>query len=543
MSKSRSFSIYLLKEGYDGSNTLKDDHLLDGAVDALALPKGASLFVLDSPPRAPWWKNYFDVRKTLNQASKGALIFLPVEKRCFALSFGHVSHNLKDVSYEYDFGLRVTLNSVDPKKLKSTDILEPGAARRRRTQVPVDSDLTYFDFDRDSTVLKSLTGKVKPEHEELIKHATGASSLRISSAVTADGLAGLCEKLLELYESEDYKTTFPDIQNIAPVRDPAIVEQLNGKLLEAFRAKSDALYLSVPDIVEYRDNAFASFSGAGQSLIYDDVFIDRYYEYLDSHDCVLNDINLEELKKHSLRLTDEEGSPRENYSILRSLIFDTSLDGRAETYHLADGNWYKVETDYIAKLKAFLDPFCAVSPLPAYMHDSEGNYNEAVAADDGVFLCLDKTNISPARQTQIEPCDLYSVVEDVGVFHHIKVSTLSAQLSHLFNQGTNAIELLKLERESIEKLKALIAERATEDNAAGFLQPIDDQKFGVVFGIVTHKDKIHKSKNLPLFSRISLMRNIKALQLMSVKASFGFIDDQSAKNAGKKKPRKAGHPE
>jgi uncharacterized protein (TIGR04141 family) len=51
--------------------------------------------------------------------------FLPVDDRCFALSFGHVHHNLKEVSYEYDFGLRVTLNCVDPHELKARTHLNP----------------------------------------------------------------------------------------------------------------------------------------------------------------------------------------------------------------------------------------------------------------------------------------------------------------------------------------------------------------------------------------------------------------------------------
>ena len=36
------------------------------------------------------------------------------------------------------------------------------------------------------------------------------------------------------------------------------------------------------------------------------------------------------------------------------------------------------------------------------------------------------------------------------------------------------------------------------------------------------------------------MRNMKALQLMSVGASYGFIQDQSPKKQGKKKKRKKG---
>ena len=34
------------------------------------------------------------------------------------------------------------------------------------------------------------------------------------------------------------------------------------------------------------------------------------------------------------------------------------------------------------------------------------------------------------------------------------------------------------------------------------------------------------------------MRNMKTLQLMSVKASYGFIEDRALKTAGKKKKRK-----
>src|SRR5260370_42453906 len=91
-SKSRLFSIYLLKEDYDASNALKDEHELEEGVVAEALPEDASLFVLDNDPYPPWWKDYFGIKKTLNQVTKGALVFLLVKKRCFALSFGHVAH-------------------------------------------------------------------------------------------------------------------------------------------------------------------------------------------------------------------------------------------------------------------------------------------------------------------------------------------------------------------------------------------------------------------------------------------------------------------
>ena len=109
MSKSRSFSIYLLKEGFDHLTALREDHALAADYVARALPEAAILYVLDSLPRPPWWKGYFDIQGELNQVNKGALVFLPVGDRCFALSFGHVAHNL------VEFQLRIIISgSVSP---------------------------------------------------------------------------------------------------------------------------------------------------------------------------------------------------------------------------------------------------------------------------------------------------------------------------------------------------------------------------------------------------------------------------------------------
>ncbi|GLS42565.1 hypothetical protein GCM10007884_05500 [Methylobacterium brachythecii] len=473
------------------------------------------------------------------QVSKGALVFLPVEDRCFALSFGHVSHNLLDTSYEYDFGLRVTLNSLDPRKLKSTDTLEPGAAKRQRTQLPIESELTFFDFDRDSSILRSLTGKVRDEYKDLIRHATGGTNLRISTDVEAGALVGLCETLLELYQSEEHKNAFPDIQNIIPVRDPAQITALNGKLLDAFRSGNPDLNITVPEIINYSDNLYVAFSGTGGSLIYDDVYISRYYEYLDEHTVDLDAIGIEELRHHALLLTDEDGNGRDRYTIFKSLVFDTTLEeAQGETFHLCEGNWYRIDDAYIARLSAYLDPLCVDSDLPPYDHLSEGEYNQAAAVVNPGVVCLDTRSISPDGHTAVEPCDLLVARENVATFYHVKVSTLSAQLSHLFNQGVNAIELMRLEPEAVDKLEALLRQALPETDADGAVDLVRSRQYALVFGIVTRKDPAGRSLNLPLFSRISLMRSMKALQLMDVPGRVMFIADQSQAAEGRKKKRK-----
>ena len=539
MSKSRSFSIYLLKDGFDHSNALKEDHKLDDNIAGEQLPEGATLFILDNPPAPPWWKDYFSINQELWQTLKGAIVFLPVEGRTFAITFGHVFHNLKDVAYEYDFGLRVTLNCLDPDKLKSTDVVQADGARRQRTQVPVDSDLTYFDFDQDTTILKSLTGKVKEEHKKLFKHATGSSNIRISSDVTPAGLNELCEELLSLYNDDGYKDTFPDIQNISPVRDPEIIERLNAALLEAVQEKSDSLALTVPEILDYRAGLWATFSGAGGGLIYDDVFIDRYYEYLDDNEIKLDQIDIEALKKHNLVLTDEDGKPKgERHSLFKCLIFDVALDDEHEIYHLCDGSWYLIDADFVGRLSTFLDELCSETVLPQYQHENEGDYNEKVAAASKALVCLDRKSIAPDGEKAVEPCDIYELRNGTAILHHVKISTLSAQLSHLFNQGTNSARLLRSADESKEKFKRLLEEEVGEEQSHNFTTPLDANNFEVIFEIITHKDAGARSQNLPLFSRISLMRAMKDLRLWNIPAAFCFIRDETEQSAGKKKKRK-----
>lgn len=541
--KSRPFSIYLLKQGFDATNALNDDHDLLPADAATHAPEGSTLYILDANPKRPWWREYFGVQEDLWQQFKGALLFLPVNERCFALTFGQVSHHIHEEAYEYDFGLRVTLNSLDPQELKSADMIEPGVARRKRTQVPISTELTYLDFDGNSEIIKSLTGKVKQEYKELFTTATGSASLKISMKIAPASLAARCGALLALYDSEVYKTTFPNIQNIAPENDPKHIKYLDNELLASVKSRDGKTTLTIPDIVDYRGNTCCMFNGpGGASEIYADISMDSFYDYLEkeSH---LETLTIDQLKSYRMLLTDAEGTPGRSYGIYRSLIFDTEPAGSSVIYHLNEGKWYKAEKSFVERLRIYLDAKCEPTELCPYDHDgskddkavySEENYNAAIPLWQGRFICLDQTDISPSGSTNIEPCDIYSVQADTtslcgsrAELYHLKISTRSSHLSHLFNQGVNSIELIELEESSREKLKALIVERIGSNDKDVYLKPFDNYDFKIIFGIITNKDPELKSYNLPLFSKISLMRNMQRLDLMRVPSSLTFIMDSS----------------
>jgi uncharacterized protein (TIGR04141 family) len=494
--------------------------------------------VLDCAPRPPWWKNFWGIEQDLQQVLKGAILFLPISGRCFALTFGHTYHNLKEDCYEYNFGLRVTLNSLDPEKLKSTDTVEPGISRRQRIQSPTHSDLTYFDFDKDSSIIKGLTGKVKDEHKEFFNHATGASNLRISSKVEPDKIKKLCQKALEIYNKDDYKKAFSGIQNIVPIKDPIIIKKLNDKLLKAFKEKAMNLALTIPELIDYQDAFYITFSGVGSGLVYEDVSMSYYHDYLSGNNKILEEVTIDQLKKNQLILCNEDGYKRKEFSILKCLLFDTFLDGQNHTYHLCEGNWYQVDNKFIETLKNYLNPyFEEFESFIAYNHKSEEAYNSAVAENNSRFICLDRKNIAPSGQTSVEPCDLYIVEENKAVLIHVKRSTRSSQLSHLFNQGVNAVELIKLEEQSKELFQTLVRSNLNGNNEKNYTKAINN-KVKVVYAIITHKDKANKSDNLPLFSRVSLMRNVKSLTLMGADVSVCFIKDESQNKEGRNKERK-----
>jgi uncharacterized protein (TIGR04141 family) len=535
----RTFSIYLLKNGFDAESALDEKSMLGDPISDATLPIGATLYLHDGVPKDPWWKLYFDIRRELKQTSKSALVFLKADERTFALCFGHVAHNLRDDSYEYDFGLRITLNCVDPLKLKNTDIIEPGAARRQRTQVSVDSDLTYFDFESDSAVLRSLTGAVKTEYADLIKNVTGSSNLRISTKTRVENLPSLCSKLLELYAREDFKTAFPEVQNITPVRDPDVIADLDEQLIAALRSGSTDPLLAVPELLEYNDSFWISFAGAGKSDIHHDVYLQLYYDYLAANAIEPDSLNRDAIGRHKLLVLNDDFTGRSGFSIYKSLIFDTSLADQGGVFHLMEGNWFRFDDNYVSRMTSALTPYLTPALLPNCTEHLEGDYNIAATNQLAVAVCLDKGDMSPRGQTAVEPCDILLESADLAIFVHVKFSTASAQLSHPFNQGSNAMELLKSVDEVPHRLETVIRARARDASTADRLvQLLGDAAMAVHYAIVTHKDPATGVENLPLFSRMSLWRATRAFRAMSVPVTFGFVPNDAPDRPGTPKPRK-----
>lgn len=537
--KSRSISVWLLKPGFDVDSALVANHTLDGPVAASGVPASGALYIHDASPRPPWWRDYLGVTRDLAQSLKSALLFVPAGNRVCVVTFGNTAHNLRPESYEYDFGLMITLNCVDPSKLRNTDTADPGAARRQRTQTAVGSDITFFDVENDSHVLRSLTGAAKAEYSDVLKSVTGAAQVRFSTAAPANELSGLCVRLVELYEKDDYKTAFPDVRNVRPVKDPAIVAALNESLVVALRRKSDDPQLAIPEIVDFTDARFVRFSGDGHGDLYEDLTLDAYFEYLRQKKIKRKTIEYSDLARHRVLVLDENEQQRSSYALSRCFVFDTRIAGRQEHFHLIDGSWFALEKSYVRRIQRELKPLFIDEKMPPASSGHEADYNLLLSQKLG-GACLDKTSISPRGLTQVEPCDVLSFEGGAAVFSHVKMGTGSAELSHLFYQGQNATTLILTEPDALAVLENLIEAHSPDSaTSASLAAAARAGQLRVRFAIVTRKPADGGLANLPLFSQLSLARAARVFRALRIELSVVFVDDIRPPAAAKPKTRKA----
>ena len=268
--------------------------------------------------------------------------------------------------------------------------------------------------------------------------------------------------------------------------------------------------------------------GFGREIIFEDVYLDDYFNELQlNNQNAVEEITLDDLKKHSLQLRNENNQAIEKFSILSSLIFDASLNDEKETFHYTNGKWYKIANEYIEALNQDIARFKSDLNLPPFDKKTEPEYNRDVVKLDPKFLCLDQKLIRLSGETPIEACDFCCVENGQVNLYHIKRSTRSSRLSHLFNQGVVSLELLLKHREEFtNEFLRLIGQESSADSQE-YKQMLQNRKLKVVYGIITSLKQSAKPNNLPLFSRISLRHTLETLERWNVDVCYGFIDDKS----------------
>ena len=539
----QKLSIRLLKDGFALADSVRDGvHLADW--EKL---EGAKISLDTMGGYAPKWARFLelsdeDKKKVFNNTAYG-LIFLEASNRWFAVSFGMGHVKLDPAKFEQDFGLRIVLNAVDPKQLKSADVRTPDEnTLSRRSQTSRGSDQSAFAIDIERDIVRGLVGT--PKDLAFASRVAGTDALSMDRKMTAADLNKACSDAYRMYQETGYKKHFSWIDQIKHIREVDLVVKLNSNVIIALDTvvkggDLDGLHLAFPVIYDPEHFTQLRYKGFRSSILFPDLEIEGYLQALNERGKA--EFTVEDFNKHSVHEVDDLGRDcGGKWKIAECLVHETELDGY--TYVLSGGRWYQIDKNLAKEVQAFFQAMPRHVMPDALADENEEKYNARLKTDEAELLCLDRKLITPTgANTAIEVCDF---LDGDRRLIHVKDKTSSSRLSHLFNQGTVSGRILILDGQARDKVRKRIAEVQSDTGQIGFdeiigaagadFHPAD---FTVVYAVIG----TGVEEKLPFFSMVTLRQAARELQALGYKSAFSWIKKPPA--AGMKKASKASDPD
>ncbi|WP_224242889.1 TIGR04141 family sporadically distributed protein [Hyalangium gracile] len=458
------------------------------------------------------------------------VLFIQSSSRLFAVTFGQGRHLLKPETFELDFGLKVTLNTADPARLRSVDLrtFEELTVHTRR-QVSRGSSLDAFSVDVTRDLLRAFTGE--PRDLELAKRFTGKDALVLNGTISFANLPKKCARLLQAFESQDYLTTFPWVDNIQAIRDSAQVNRLNERMLQLLKdGKLEKAHLAPPDMVGWEEVAGFHYPGERGQDMHPDMELEECLHAIAASEQVrLADLTLtvDDLKRYAIRAVYDESSREvERWPFYNCLVLELDLEDAL--YVLSSGQWFRIEKLFVTDIEKKAARLARDMPsLPtARANQKEGAYNLLASQASRSLALLDEKLIQcTGARTRVEACDLFSSERQ---FIHVKRKTRSSTLSHLFSQGLISAEVFlkdagfrKALKERVKRARPSLAQLLGDP----LVKPVPGE-FEIIFAIITGATQAQWPLSLPFFSLLNLTIAAERLELLGFKVGICHIDEQ-----------------
>lgn len=543
--RKEKLSIYLAKENYkDAALVLKTENV--GRSAEIKMAQGSAVLYMkrEIPGDFPPWTKLFTTHQTFEDDffgrpnTVGGVLIVHEHNRLFALSFGTGFHLLKDEHFERDFGLKVTLNSVDPERLRSLDKSSyDHNPLNSRTQSP--REVTIFDLHIDSEMelVYALTGACNVP--VFGSHITGRDALTLVTETSLDKLSSILKESLSRYEAK-LPDDFEWIDNVYRVRDHEEIQICDLELNDALKtAPNNSLYLGEPEVVDWEGQIGYSFdchSNTPRHVVLD---FGHFIEHLNrkvkpkekDSDGALIEITTDVLRTNYVHVNNNEYQSIRSWPVYKCLYAEIKIG--TQDYILRNGVWYKVAKDFAEKIDTYLKERLHQygHSLPTFAHDGEGEYNVAVASGDKTYHLWDKKNIQiGGKSDKIEFCDLTK--DDTDVIH-VKYYRSSQTLSHLFSQGYVSAHSYVADQGFRERLNLKLSAGMKLTNCSA--RP-DISKLKIVYAIATTKSLPNE---LPFFAKVSLKQALKSLNTLGYEVYISKIDVDAGVLVKKKiKPKK-----
>ncbi len=495
------------------------------------------LYLVPAVAREPRWFDFLrEAAATplpgLTGGVPSGVLFIEASSRLFALTFGQGRHLLKPEAHELDFGLKVTLNTADPAKLRSLDLrtFEELTVHTRR-QVSRGSALDAFSVDVTRDLLRAFTGE--PRDPELAKRFTGKDALILNGPLTFPDLPKKCAQLLQAFEGQEYRTTFPWVDNIQPIRDSAQVARLNEQMLKLLKDRTlEKAHLAPPDMVGWEEVAGFHYPGERSKDMHPDLDLEECLDAIAASAHVRPEDfspTFEDLKRYKIRAVHDESTREvEQWPLYACLVLELELDNAL--YVLSGGQWFRIEKLFVNDIAKKAERLArTVQNLPpAVVNQKEDSYNAYASRASTSLALLDKKLIKcTGARTSVEPCDLFS---NERQFIHVKRKTRSSTLSHLFSQGLVSAEAFLKDPGFRKALKDRVtAARPVLGTLLGdpSSKPVPSE-FEVIFAVITgaNRTRTQWPLSLPFFSLLNLTIAAERLELLGFKVGICHIPEQ-----------------
>mgnify|MGYP003584022232 CR=1 FL=1 len=453
------------------------------------------------------------------QASTVSGVLIAQVNQChFALTFGHAWQRVRHTGIEPNFGIRCVLNLAKADSLR--------AIRRDRVaeafiqaieQIPDSDDINRFGMDVEKDLLRGVKAKID-ESSNFGAWVAGADSFKASIDLNVESIGGYLIRCLSLWAQDAYKKDFEWVDNISPIRDVALEEKLAIVLAEQVAAKGKGLTLCVPDLLAWDDHDIFSFERKKpkHSPCANHLDLGQWVEFITAERGGVTPEVLEESSIYAYRM---DGTLGDRWSVKQCVHGLISLDGRSYLAH--GGHWFEIGNNFVARVDARIDAIkTATVALPTTaLSEKEGDYNQRVSKDSGgAILLMDKKLISHGGgKSKFEVCDLFT---ENGHLVCVKPwGGKSGDLSHLFMQARNSVELINNDHHYREKVRKYIHDVGPKF-ALSWDYICDEPKDAeVVLAILRGCPK----ESLPFFAKLSLASCIDDLRKMRFTASYLVI--------------------
>ncbi len=538
---SQNLNIYLLKENYTEEEAIKKTKR--SFINKFSLKKeyeiDGSFFFLENERKQPKWlplikeiisedqSNLLKLNKSYTPS--GLLIFI-IKNKYIAISFGYGYTLLDYDSFEYDFGIKTTINFINPQKIRAlkTKSLELSPTETEKSSYHAKS-INELNINGESQLLRLVSGI--PLDNSKIKHISGAQSIIIKSSYSIIELKEICKQLLDYYQSDNYLQYFGWIDYIKIVRDIEKISYLDKILVENFnkmQLDNFSFYPPIYSNYSYDCSLYIKRKDLLQNIDVDEFTIKDIASLFNSYKLSKEDFNGIHVQAKS-----DSGELIDQVSLYKSLIFE--YKDNTDYYLLNEGNWYKIDDNYYQIIENFYanieKTFSSAFLLPwrfgfnnknEEKKECEATYNKRICGKNNTkYVVFDKENIS-YNGKKFEFCDIFT--KDLEIIHVKRYWNGSSSLSHIFVQSSVSAKLLR----SSDEVRTQIKEKLPGKNWNKVKNELGDtlnpKKFTIKYAIL--KKFNEKEIDMPLLFKIGIMDSINLLKAYGYNFELVFINSE-----------------